>query len=158
MFHELPISEEEKNNLLQSIPWITILIAGADGKLETKELEWAEKITRIRSYSHPHNLDQFYEELGKDYQQRVDALVEKLSEDPKQRTAILSQKLSSINPILAKLDNPIAFSYYNSLVSFAHHVAKASGGFLRFFSVSTEEKHLMNLPMIDKIELEEQED
>jgi hypothetical protein len=53
--------------------------------------------------------------------------------------------------ILAHLDNNLAHKMYISLKSFAEHVAKASGGFLRFATISGHERKWINLPMIEPI-------
>jgi tellurite resistance protein len=45
-----PLSENEKSELSDALALITVLIAGADGNFEKEELEWAEKVTHIRSY------------------------------------------------------------------------------------------------------------
>ena len=66
--------------------------------------------------------------------------------------ASLSSKLASLNPILAKLENDIAVDLYESYLSFAVHVAKSSGGFLGMMSISAEEKELIGLTMLNKIE------
>lgn len=151
MFNDLDLNVEEKETLVNSISWITILIAGADGEIDKEELEWAKKITGIRAYKYPEVLENFYSTVGTDFQQKVDTLVSTLPKDVKERTEVLSNKLSTLNPILAKLDNHIAHAYYQSFTSFAEHIAKSHGGFLRFFSVSLEEKKLLSLPMITSI-------
>jgi len=153
MFNDLPISDEEKQTLIDATAWITLLIAGADGSIAQQELEWATKIAGIRAYSHPDSLDTYYERVGHSFQEKLDALISELPKDTTERTAALTAKLDTVNPILAKLDNPIAFSFYKGFRSFAEHIAKSDGGFLRFFSVSTEEKKLIGLPMLTKIEL-----
>lgn len=153
MNHKL--TPEEGEQLRKAIAQITILIAGADGDIEKQELSWAKKISQIREYNHPVVLNDYYKSVGTDYDQLVSSMISNLPDDTAQRTTVLSDSLAELNPILAKLDNDDAYFYYKSFCSFAEYVAKATGGILGFFSVSSEEKSLMSLPMITPIELEE---
>ena len=145
------LTGEEYQKLKKAITWITVLIAGADGKIDEKEKEWAEKLANIRSYSVPPLLIGYYQDVGSNFQVQLNDLIEALPEDTEQRNYQLSQYLSELNPILDKLDTEVGAQLYESFKSFAKHVAKASGGFLRFFSVSSEEKDLLDLKMINPI-------
>ena len=153
MNHKL--TPEEGELLRKAIAQITILIAGADGEIEKQELSWAKKISQIREYNHPVALNDYYKSVGTDYDELVASMISDLPNETEARTAALTESLSALNPILAKLDNGDAHFYYKSFRSFAEYVAKATGGILGFFSVSSEEKSLMTLPMITPIELEE---
>jgi len=153
MNHKL--TPEEGEQLRKAIAQITILIAGADGNIEKQELSWAKKISQIREYNHPVELNEYYKSVGTDYDELVSSMIEALPKDTAERTASLSESLTQLNPILAKLDNEDAHFYYKSFKTFAEYVAKATGGILGFFSVSSEEKSLMSLPMITPIELDE---
>jgi len=153
MNHKL--TPEEGEQLRKAIAQITVLIAGADGNIEKQELSWAKKISQIREYNHPVELNEYYKSVGTDYDEMVSSMIADLPDDTAQRTTALSDSLAALNPILAKLDNEDAFFYYKSFKTFAEYVAKATGGILGFFSVSSEEKSLMSLPMITPIELDE---
>lgn len=154
------VNAEELQTLKDAIAWITILIAGADGNIDTDELEWATKLTNIRSYSYAEDLKDYYATVGENFESDLKNLISSSPTDIAERTTVLTDKLASVNPILAKMDNAIAFKLYESYLSFSEHVAKASGGFLRFATISKEEKSLMNLEMINQIilEIEEEED
>ncbi len=151
------LSDAEFDQLKDAISLITVYIAGADGKIDEDELQWAEKITTIRGYSTPDGLKGFYEEVGLDFHDRVAKYVEDLS-DLEVRNRTVEQKLSELNPILAKLDTKLGAALYSSYTSFATHVAKSSGGFLGFFSIGPEEKAVLGLKMITPIVWEEEEE
>ncbi|MEM9548138.1 MAG: hypothetical protein AAGA77_19310 [Bacteroidota bacterium] len=151
------LSNEEYDKLKDAISLITVYIAGADGNIDSEELEWAEKITSIRSYSTPDGLKEFYESVGLDFQERVDNYISTLA-DLDHRNSTAEQKLAALNPILAKLDPKIGARLYKSYITFAEHVAKASGGFLGFFSIGPEEKAVLDLKMIEPIIYTEEED
>ncbi|MFK8103403.1 MAG: hypothetical protein AB8G15_12795 [Saprospiraceae bacterium] len=151
------LSEEEKQELYDAIPLITILIAGADGNIDEEELEWSKKLTHIRSYSTGEQLQVFYSKIEADLQDKLKRWQDALPKDVKERQASISARLSQLNPILAKMDVEAGAVFYQHLTSFAKHVAKASGGFLGFGSISKEEEELINLPMVTPIVIEEDE-
>lgn len=151
------LSDAEFDKLKDAIALITVYIAGADGKIETEELDWAEKITSIRSYSTPGELKNFYEEVYVDFQERVLGYLKSL-EEIEVRNQTAAQKLAELNPIMEKLSPKIGSALYKSYLSFANHVAKASGGFLGFFSIGPEEKAILDLQMINPIVWEGNED
>lgn len=151
------INTEQYDNLKDALSHITILIAGADGEIDEQELNWAEKLTHIRTYAEPATLNDFYADVEGSFDQRFKELMEELPDELKAREAVIVERLTKLNDIFNCLPNNVAFQIYTSLTSFAKHIAKASGGFLRFGSISSEEKHWMGLPMIEPV-IEEVED
>lgn len=158
MLHQLKnLPAEELQELYDAIPVITLLIAGADGDIEGEELAHSEKITKIRGYSGGEIMQDFYDKVGEDYNERLNRWLKVISKDTAERTADLSSRLEKLNPILAKLSPELGAEMYKSFTSFAKHVAKASGGFLGFGSINKEEAELVNLPMLTPIIVEEDE-
>ena len=152
------ITEDDQEILKQAIAQITVLIAGADGNIDTTEVGWATKLTTIRSYSYAEKLQAFYATVGENFVDDVNDLIKELPFETEARTKELSSLLEELNGVFDKLENRIAVNLYESFLSFAEHVAKASGGFLRFASISMEEKDLICLPMIHPVILEISED
>lgn len=148
------LSAEEKELMYDAIPLITILIACADGELTHRERTWSEKITRIRSYSYHESLREFYLNVGKDYQDKLDHFLDKLPLNVERRTTVISQKLSGLNHILPKLEEVFAWRYYTGLLSFAKHVARSTGGFMGWSAINDAERRLMGLDMIQPVELQ----
>ncbi|MCB0688078.1 MAG: hypothetical protein KDC53_16185 [Saprospiraceae bacterium] len=147
------ISESQFEQLKNAVSLITVLIAGADGNIDRKEKEWAEKVTNIRSYSLPDGLKDFYLEVGQDFQNRLDAYIDQYAGDADKRNREISAELSKLNNVFPKLeDRETAIALYESFISFARHVARASGGFLSWGSINVQEKKLMSLEMIDPVE------
>jgi hypothetical protein len=151
MTHFDMLTAEEKQILYKSIPQVTVLIAGADGKIDVKEKEWAEKITKIRSFSYNEDLKEFYTVIGDQFMDHLGEIIAACPEETTARTEYLTAELSKLNPVLRKLDNEVASALYKDFLSFAKQVAKASGGFLSFMSISKEEKELIGLDMLDPI-------
>lgn len=148
------VNETQFQVLKDAIAWITALIAGADGEIDKEETDWAEKLTKIRSYANPNDLTPFYQEVGVDFHDSLHAILSALPIGKKEREQILSDKLAQVNEILPLIDNKLAHELYNSYLSFAKHVAQQTGGFLGFFSIDKQEGELIPLSMITPIELE----
>jgi hypothetical protein len=146
------IHQTEFDQLKEAVPLIVVLIAGADGEIDTKEREWAKKIAKIRTYSGPEVLQDYYEEIGETFVARLNSLINELPKAAAERNKIISERLSTLNPILSKLDQTLGAILLNSFKSLASHVAQASGGFLRMWSVSKEESKWIALPMLDDID------
>jgi hypothetical protein len=113
-------------------------------------------VTDIRSYSAAEEYQAFYPEIGESFQGRLEELSSALPEDLASRNASISENLAALNPILRKLEPKHAAHLYSELKTFAKHVARASGGFLKFWSVSAEEKKWIELPMVDTFEWNEE--
>ncbi len=149
------LTDDEKQQLMDAVPAITLLIAGADGKIEGEELAMSEKITNIRGYNEDEDLNEFYAKVNEDYRERLNRWLNVLPKNTAERNEDLSKRLSMLNDILAKLDKETGAAFYKSFTSLAKHVAKASGGILGWSSVNKEEAKWMELPMLNPIEVEE---
>jgi hypothetical protein len=145
------LTPQEYELLKDAIAYITILVASADGNIDPREKEWAEKITEIRGYAAKIELQPYYDDIGKDFHDRLERYIADLPEGNTEISAALRSKLVQVNPILAKLDNKMAVNLYRDFLSFAKHVAKATGGFLSFGSISAAEKKVIGLDMIEPV-------
>lgn len=145
------LSPAEIAQLKDAYAYITVLIAGADGKIDPNELSWAEKITQIRTFAGDERLKDFHVEVNEVLSKRIKQLIAELPSDVKSRNAAISEKLALLNPILASLDPSLGYYLYKGFVTFAERVAKSSGGFLSFFTIGPEEKKWVSLPMLNAI-------
>lgn len=152
MKHFENLSPSEVQQLLDTIPLITLLIAGADDNIDEDELKWADKLTEIRGYAQPDDLLEYYEQVESNFDERLTHFMNAYSENMEKRNHEISLALSHINPVLAKLDQNFAAKLYHSFITFADQIAKASGGFLRFMTVNKEEEKWVHLPMITPIQ------
>ena len=150
------LNQEEIGQMYDAIPLITLLIAYADGEMDDTERSWSEKITEIRGYSSHETLLDYYEKAGEQFQEKLDSMLSSLPEDNEKRLAEISNRLSGLNTIFPKLDQVFAWRLYEGLVSYASHVAKASGGFLGWASISKAEAEVVGLDMIKPIVLAEE--
>jgi hypothetical protein len=143
------LTEAEQQQMLDAIPLITILVASADGKMDKHEVDWAKKLTEVRGYDYKSKLRIYFEEVGKHFGARLNEFNNSLPKETDARMAAVTAELAKLNPILHKMDIFDAAIYYKNFLSFAEHVAKASGGILRFMAIGPEEKEVIGLPMLD---------
>ena len=148
------LTDDEKQQLMDAVPAITLLIAGADGKIEGEELAVSEKITSIRGYNEDEDLNEFYAKVNEDYRERLNHWLNVLPKSTAERNEDLSKRLGMLNDILAKLDKETGAAFYKSFKTLAKHIAKASGGILGWSSVNKEEAKWVELPMLNPIEFE----
>ena len=149
------LNETEIQELIDALPRIGILIAGADGEINQEEINWGAKLSHIRAYK-PHgkhgNLDELNEYFAKiddHYMLRFGNILESLPTDVEARNAQLSADLSKLNPILDKLDPHFSEMLYHNFLTFAKHIAKADGGILGIGSISIEENKWIKLGMLN---------
>lgn len=147
------LSKEDRQIMMDAIPLVTILIAGADGKIDKKETERAARIQKVRSYDAAKELAPYYKEVGKTFDSRLNELLAELPAGLEERQKAISKRLAKLNDVFTKVDHFYAKSFYDSLLSFTDHVAKSSGGILGFLSVSDAENDWVTLPMIAKPEV-----
>jgi len=152
------LSDLEYQQLKEGVTLIAVLLANADGNIEEQEILWANRLSEIRSYAEPSVLNSFYEEVNKGFSDNVKEWINKLPEDKDESLRLLSTRIEKLNPVLAKLHPRIGSELYTSFKSFAKHIAQASGGFMRFFSVSGAEKKYIDLPMLNEIIFVEEEE
>jgi hypothetical protein len=148
------LSETETQQLMEALPKIGLLIAGADGVIDEKEIEWGAKLTYIRAYkAHGKHgafdeINEYFERIDEQYRSNFENLLKIAPANTTERTDFLSAELSALNGILDKLDPEFASSLYQNFLSFAKHIARADGGILGFASISNEENRLLDLDMI----------
>ncbi len=148
MRHFEKISQAELQILENAISQITLLLAMADGVINKAEIDWALKLVHIRTYSGDKSLIPFYAEVEANFKIKLNDLIKNSPQDMEACKTFLFEKIAQVNPILAKLDPETGYHLYKSYVTLAKSVAKASGGILGIGSISFNEAHLINLPMI----------
>lgn len=148
------LSQEEQQLMVDALPMITALIAGADGKIDQEEKDWASKVMQMRTWDHPNNeiTGGFYQKASEQYHDSFKRIDASLTGNLTERNDTLVGHLSALNVIIPKLPAKFGKSYYEGLKSFANHVAKASGGFMGYFSISAEEQKWVDLPMLNEFE------
>lgn len=143
------LREDEVQVLLDAPVYVSILIAGADGKIDKSERKEAIEVARSKQSRAREQLVEYYKMVGESFEGKFNSLIESLPEDTKDRNTDIEQELRKLNFILPKIDRPFAIKFYASLKDLAKKIAEASGGILGYLSVSYEEQTLMELKMIN---------
>ncbi|MEZ4921222.1 MAG: hypothetical protein R2792_19125 [Saprospiraceae bacterium] len=151
------LSSAEVDQLVAAPVLITVLIGAADGELDREERKWSERLTKVKTYSNPNFLTEYYQVVSNGFLDKVDQAMANLPSGVEERSEEIKTKLEGLNPILAKLDTQLAYELYKGFLGLAKETANASGGFLRIGAVSAAEYAWVELPMITPIEFEEEE-
>ena len=141
------LNEIETELLLKTPALVTILVAGADEKIDKKEKNWANKLVKYRTFTSDVKLHQYYEAVLARFEQDLQDLEDGWKSETSEEK--ISGMLSGLNTILPKIDEEYAALLKDSWKSLAEKVAEASGGLLGFGSVDENELRLIDLPMID---------
>jgi tellurite resistance protein len=127
---------------------VCILIAGADNKIDDKEIKGAVSLASKRKGKSKDSLGQFYDMIAEDFEDKFKIVMQAFPSETKQRNALLSEELGRLNKILPKIDKAFAKDYYQCLLRIARKIAESSGGLLGMNAVGEEEDKLVGLPMI----------
>lgn len=145
------LTPDENGAVLLAPALVTLLIAGAEGNIDEKEMDWGNKITHFRANDHT-ILQNYYQEVDKNFNETLLQLMKKLPMNVEERSNIINNELAKLNDILPKLDPEFAKALYKSLLSLSNQIARASGGVWGLGSISPEEKKHLNLEAINPIE------
>jgi hypothetical protein len=144
------LNADEIKLMLDTPALVTILISGADEKIEKKETDWAARLTRFRKANTKlPSLQDYYTEVAKDFEHRLAAQIDALPVDVDERNAAISAELAKLNDILPKLSKEFANNFYQDMKSFAEGVAKSAGGVMSMGTISPQERQWLGLDMID---------
>ena len=144
------LTEQEQRMLIEAPVLIAILVAGADHKIDDAEKDWAEKVAHFRSMKNDSILKDYYYEVDKLFDDTFNDYVKSLPEDSLERNKQIAGELKKLNEVFPQLDAEFAKELYDSYLTFADQVARASGGVLGYAAVIAEEKEWAQLSMIKK--------
>ncbi len=142
------LTNDEAKVLYQAPAMITALIASADGVIEEDETTWAKKVIHYRQEAGNELLFNYYE-IAETYFDETLSNILAHEKGTQMGIAQIETVLEGTNPILAKLDADFVTHLVKSWRSLAERVAKASGGVLGFGTISSQEKKLMDLHIIN---------
>lgn len=125
-----------------------ILIAGADGKIDQKEIEGAIEVARKKQRRSLANLLEFYRDVGEDFEDKLKVVIQSYPMKAVQRNPLIVEELAQLNNLLPKLNKAFALAFYNSMKEIAHKIAESSGGVLGLNKIGEEEAKYVELPMI----------
>lgn len=142
------LSDEDKETMLKAPILVAILIAGADGDIDRKEIQEAMRQAKKAQKTSDPELVQLYDEVSTDFEDKLKIVLQSYPVNGTLRNAAISKELATVNALWPKLATEFAANYYKSLCDLARHVAQSSGGVLGLNSIGADEAKYINLPMI----------
>ncbi|MFT6939622.1 MAG: thiamine kinase-like enzyme [Cyclobacteriaceae bacterium] len=143
------LREDEQEFLLNAPILVAILIAGADGKIDSSERQEAITVARSKQLRAREELVEYYQVVGERFEDKFNSFTATFSDDADERRKEITTELRKLNFILPKVDKNFSIMLHASLKDLAKKIAEASGGVLGYLSVSREESILMELKMIN---------
>lgn len=149
------LKPEEKDLIIHSPLYVSLLIAGADGEIHDAEKQRTLELIHTKTFSEKYELKELYATLEHDAEADMRRLIAELPTDKMERINALTAKLEQLNHIMPKLEHRFQVHLYKSLRQFAHYISNADGGFWGIGSKTHLEKDLVKLPMINNPEQEQ---
>lgn len=152
MIPELDKLDDREIELVLKAPvLVCILIAGADGEIDRKEIKEAILVVQ-RQKSRDNVLSGYFSDLAEDFEDKIKIMIQSYPYESTQRTPLVISDLAELNRIWVKLNKDFAIAYYGMLKSLAEKVALSSGGIWGMRTVAAEEAKYMSLPMLSNPE------
>jgi hypothetical protein len=145
-FSDLTHAEIE---LMHKAPiWVSILIAGADDKIDKNEVRRAIELTSKNLKASNSRLLPFYDEVGEDFEDKLRIVLQELPRKEKERSKVIIDQLAKLNDIFKRVNRDFNIHFYKSLKEIALEVAQSSGGVLGMSKVGEKEARYLSLDMI----------
>jgi hypothetical protein len=149
MIPELDRLTASEVELLYKAPMLVcILIAGADGNIDRKEIQRAMEFAERKHRRSLSSVSVLFKEISRDFEDKLKMLIQGYPYETTQRTPLLVEELTSLNLLWKKLDPSFAQEFYKTLLSIAESIAASSGGVLGYNAVGEEEARYIKLGMI----------
>ena len=142
------LSTDELELIYKAPILVSILIAGADGTIDRKEIKEAIQFAEKKIAKGSPSLSRLYEEIVQDFEDKLKILLQKYPHKSALRNPMIAEELGQLNLLWTKIEPTFAKEYHNALLSISKHIASSSGGILGYNSVGSEEAHFVPLTMI----------
>ena len=141
------LSEHEVEGMFKAPILVCLLIAGADGRIDRREINEVIKIAE-KGQKAQSAMGRYFSHLHADLEDKIMIVIQSYPKDPDEWTRQLVEELSLLNGILEKVDRLFAVEFYAMLREMAQKIASSSGGLLGINSVTAEEARYLELPML----------
>lgn len=142
------LTKQEQEIVYRAPLLVSILIAGADGSVDRREIQYGFKLVVKKSRTSSSAVASLFKEISLDFEDKFKLLMRQYPYEPAQRNMLISEDIASLNQVFPKMDNRFAVELYKSLLLLAETIARASGGFLGIKKISEEEQRFISLPML----------
>lgn len=151
MIPELSRLKDHEIELLYKAPvLVCILIAGADGTIDKKEIKEAIRFAEKKINRSSSAMEALYQEIFNDFEDKLRVVLQSYPYESTQRNPLLIGELAEISQLWPRMDKVFAAEFLRTLKDIATSVAESSGGLLGYKSVGSEEAKWVNLPMIQE--------
>lgn len=148
MLREFDKLNEKEIELMFKAPFLVcILIAGADGTIDRKELKGAINIAE-KKHKKAGIMSPYFKELAQDFEDKLKILIQGYPYESTQRNPLIVSELSELRAVWPKLPKDFSLEFYATLKDIASGIASSSGGMLGIRSVDAEEAKFIQLSMI----------
>jgi len=127
---------------------VCILIAGADGHIDRKEIKEALTFAEKKKRSSLSSMSVLFKEISTDFEDKLKMLMQGFPYEATQRNPLIAEELAGLNLIWRKFEPSFAQEFYKTLLGIAEKIASSSGGVLGFNAVGSEEARFVKLGMI----------
>ena len=149
MIKEFEILSQSERDLMYSLPvYVAVLIAGADGDIDNKEVNRANNLANDKLKNARKDLIPYFNEANENFEDKLKMAIANLPSGTKERQKYLADKLKDSNDCFNKLPKKYAVALYASLKEIAKKIAEASGGVFGYMAIDFEESKLIELKMI----------
>ena len=142
------LNNSELEIIFRSPMLVCILIAGADGTIERKEIQKAIYVAEKKTTKSKASLIEFYHIVNEDFEDKLKIVMQGLPATPAERNKLIVEELTKLNGIFRKIDKSFAKDFHWSLKFMAEKIATSSGGLLGIKNMAEEEEKFVDLPMI----------
>ena len=119
------LSENESKTLFDAPIFFGLLGALHNKEISKTEMDDAEMLVHLRTYTSDSILHEFYENAEVDFKSRLDNWKENLPVDADEAIEFLKKKVNEVEIILQKQDERFRNKFVESMKSFSKHVASA---------------------------------
>lgn len=149
MINEFEILSQSERDLMFSLPvYVAVLIAGADGDIDNREVSRANNLANDKLKNARKDLIPYFTEANENFEDKLKMAIANLPSGTEERQKLLVSKLKESNESFNKLPKKYAIALYASLKEIAKKIAEASGGVFGYMSIDFEESRLIELKMI----------
>ena len=142
------LDSREVELMLKAPILVCMLVAGADGKIDSKETNKAIAVTRRKAKS-SNVLWQYFSVASEDFEEKLRILLQDYPDDASRRNEILVEELGQLNDVLPQVAASFQKLFYSLLLELAREVASSSGGLLGYHAIDKEEAKYIGLSMIN---------
>lgn len=128
---------------------VSILIAGADGNIDRKEIKEAILFAESKISTKGSSVSRFFGEVAQDFEDKLKIVLQQYPYESTQRNPLIIEELSQLNPLWSKMDKPFANEFYKTLLGISKKIASSSGGILGYNSVGSAEAKYLKLKMLN---------